>query len=351
MAKLCSMQAPGKVIISGEHAVVHGAPALVAAVNRYARVEMIRKRDVGIDFKLRDFDQQTAFAANELSDLYDTSAARREAFSRGECQLGEILVHPSELIPLAYETMRRDAALAGSDPANADIDGVLVTVDTDIPIGCGMGASSAVIVGVLATAAKFFQHRVSDDRLYELAVDCERFQHLRPSGADPYTCLHGGRLRFCQGHVEKTLSTEPLPMYLVNSGTPAATTGECVRQVGHRFGDSGIWDDFTAVTDAIDTAIEGNDTAALYDGVRCNDALLRRIDVVPERVGRFIDEVSAAGGGAKITGAGSIRGDSGGMVLVFSESAPVELCAAYGYELLDIEGEARGVHDTDFSAG
>jgi mevalonate kinase len=89
----------------------------------------------------------------------------------------------------------------------------------------------------------------------------------------------------------------------------------------------------------------------LYDGVRCNDALLRRIDVVPERVGRFIDEVSAAGGGAKITGAGSIRGDSGGMVLVFSESAPVELCAAYGYELLDIEGEARGVHDTDFSAG
>jgi mevalonate kinase len=351
MTKLFSMQAPGKIIISGEHAVVHGAPALVTAVNRYARVEMIRKRAVGIDFNLRDFDHRTAFAVDELSDLYDTSVARREAFSRDEFQLGDILMQPSDLIPLAYETMRRDAASTGSGTANADVDGVLVTVDTDIPIGCGMGASSAVIVGVLATAAKFFQHCVSVERLYELAVHCERFQHLRPSGADPYTCLHGGCLRFCQGNVEKSLPTEPLPMYLVNSGTRAATTGECVRQVAHRFGDTDIWDDFTAVTDAIDAAIDGNDTAALYDGVRRNDELLRRIGVVPERVGRFIDEVSAADGAAKITGAGSIRGDGGGMVLIFAESAPADLCAAYGYELLDVEGEARGVHDTDFSAG
>ena len=67
--------------------------------------------------------------------------------------------------------------------------------------------------------------------------------------------------------------------------------------------------------------------------------------------GRFIHLSEDKYGAAKITGAGSIRGDGGGMVLIFAESAPAELCAAYGYELLDVEGEARGVHDTDFSAG
>ena len=125
-------------------------------------------------------------------------------------------------------------------------------------------------------------------------------------------------------------------------GTPHATTGECVSHVAQHFGDSQIWDDFEVVTDNLQNAFTQNDFAETKRWIKENNKLLSTIGVVPERIQSFIQEIEKTDGVAKIAGAGSVHGDNAGMVTVFSDHAPIDIAKKYGFELLNIKGEADG---------
>ena len=82
-------EAPGKVIISGEHFVVHGATALAASINRSVRVEASRSTKLEIVSNLRDgeslcvADDSSALVARVTALL--RSPADSEALAR-RCQ-------------------------------------------------------------------------------------------------------------------------------------------------------------------------------------------------------------------------------------------------------------------------
>ena len=63
---------------------------------------------------------------------------------------------------------------------------------------------------------------------------------------------------------------------------------------------------------------------------------------MPEKVQRFIADIEQWGGSAKICGAGAVDGEQGGIVLVFSEQQPNELCAKYGYTVSPVRGDPLG---------
>ena len=92
--------------------------------------------------------------------------------------------------------------------------------------------------------------------------------------------------------VATPISLPRMKMFLVQTGVPQTTTGECVMAVEQRFRDSGIWDEFEAVTEAFGDAIRANDSQKVHWLVRENNRLLCEIGVVPARVGKFIAEVS-----------------------------------------------------------
>jgi len=71
-----------------------------------------------------------------------------------------------------------------------------------------------------------------------------------------------------------------------------------------------------------------------------------RIGVVPESVQNFISHIEANGGAAKICGAGAVAGDRAGAVLVVSDDkhAVTALTSRFGYNIIPISGESRGVH-------
>src|SRR5579872_7137709 len=108
-----------------------------------------------------------------------------------------------------------------------------------------------------------------------------------------------------EGKIIKRL-TPSLPFYLVNTGIPLSSTGECVTQVQPFFHRSRRGEDFAAITELMDQALQNQDYKNFHTSIRENHRLLKEIGVVPEKVQRFIAELEEQGGAGKICGAGAV---------------------------------------------
>jgi mevalonate kinase len=327
--------APGKLILSGEHAVVYGRPALAMAIDRCA-TSIITPGPVAdsVAFDLVDLQTQDSFTMRALSDLKQRVLRNYHMFLNGELGIREVLHKPIELFEFAFITVLDGLHLKLADGLN-------IRTQSNIPIGCGMGSSAATVLSVLRAIGHYFRVEFRPDWYMKYSLEAEKLQHGHPSGVDSYVSLHGGCALFRDGQAQSV----PLPrtqLYLVQTGVPESTTGECVVAVRNGFKGDAIWNDFEAATLAVEKGLRSNNIEEVQRAVRENHRLLAHIGVVPAKVGEFVAEIEARGGAAKVCGAGSIAGDNGGIVVVFAERPPVELCAKYGYTLLPVRGDPLG---------
>jgi hydroxymethylglutaryl-CoA synthase len=339
--KSLTVRAPGKLILSGEHAVVYGNSALAMAINRYTETTVSGyaqpPEKENILFNLLNFRYHREHSLSALRRFKRGVQEKYQQFLQGNYGIRDVLKEPFELLQYAVTHLidKREVKLP---------QGIEIQTDSNIPIGCGMGSSAAAIVSSMIAVAQFSQLEIDLDSCYQLAWDAENMQHGHSSGVDVYLVLHGGCIRFSK---EGRRESRPVPakrFLLVNTGTPAATTGECVAAASFLKNDALLLAEFAQATDDIDRALQQDDTRLLIDGVRRNHRLLVRLGVTPERVQRFIADVEKTGGAAKICGAGSVRGDAAGMVLVITEIDLTSLVEAYGYQPLFINGEMQGAH-------
>lgn len=335
--KRAAATCPGKLIISGEHAAVYGRPALIMAVNHFATVHLHAADDGVFRFQVPAFGRQLKYSADQLAALERRLEDRYQSFLDGDLPIGEVLRKPEELIPFAYWRVAQGAM---------PVDGMELEVDVDLPLGSGMGSSAAVALATIQAAVAFWEMNWSAEELYAAAMTCERLRHGEPSGIDPYTCLYGGFVRFREGEFAPLDLPAP-QMYVVQTGSPECGTGDCVATVREEFGDSDIWDEFAAATEAVEAALEQDDTRILRQAIRENHRLLTRIGVVPGKVQDFVAHIEAAGGAAKICGAGAVRGETAGLVMVLADEQPAELCRRHGYDLLSVEGDPHGCRVLD----
>lgn len=326
--------APGKLILSGEHAVVYGRPALAMAIDRCAQSIITPNAGDRVSFRLLDLQESDSFTLRALNELKNRVLRNYQLFLAGELSIRDVLHKPIELFEFAFITLLDGLHLKFGG-------GLDIQTKSNIPIGCGMGSSAATILSMLRAIGHYFRVEFRPDWYLKYSMEAEKLQHGYPSGVDSYISLHGGCALFQNGEAEPV----PLPrmhIYLVNTGRPAATTGECVVAVRKQFAKDPIWNDFEAVTREMEKALRANDREAFRRMITENERLLERIGVVPEKVRQFIADVERAGGAAKICGAGSVFGENGGIVLVVSERPPTELCARYNYELLTVRGDPLG---------
>ncbi len=330
--------APGKLILSGEHAVVYGSPALAMAVNRFVTATVSHETASQVAFDLTDLSHRSRLSVDALHILKAKIKENYYRFIRGDYSIREVLQKPFELAQFAMGVLAE--ALNISLPH-----GVNIHVQSDIPIGCGMGSSAATIISVMQAMANYLELPVPHDKLYQLALEAENMQHGSSSGLDLRIALQGGCL-YVHGNEIQSRAIPQLPMYLVNTGTPAATTGQCVEKVAPYFKTNSLADEFTAVTNAMDLALCQENWRGMSEAVRENHRLLTKIGVVPERVQKFIAQIEASGGAAKICGAGSVAGDKAGAVLVISDDKHIvsALSTRNDYNVIPITGELRGVH-------
>ncbi|PIE14937.1 MAG: GHMP kinase [Rhodobacterales bacterium] len=319
--------APGKLILSGEHAVVYGAPALAVAVARYTEVSFhpVYPSD-GLRTVFEQVSKGAFYPLSVLDKLKHSLDQRFDRFMRGELKVQQILQRPDDLIIYTLASLAMRMPMPGtSRKHHLPIPGRLES-KTDLPLGAGLGSSAAVIAATIVLYEHLLGREHSADERFEMVQFCERLQHGKGGAIDAATVINGGLNRAEDGVVSQPRIDPEHPLfaargwYCILHGTPASSTGECVMAVRQNHGqDSALWQAFGTCTNQFQTALETGESPD--DCIRENQHLLEKIGVVPAATQRLISQIETAGGAAKMCGAGSVRGAFGGAVLVHQQDA------------------------------
>lgn len=332
------VSAPGKLILSGEHAVVYGNPALVMAVNRYVTTDVVSDISSAISLIFPELNTEQSVTIPTLMQLQKRVRHQYQLFQNSHGTIRDVLQQPIELVQFAISLLLEATNLSS-------IPGIKIKMKTDLAIGCGMGSSAAVVISVLTAVAHHLQLDISPQLFFKLAHEAETMQHGKSSGLDLQSSLQGGCLFFQNGQVTPRLPFT-LSFYMINTGQPQTTTGECVKAVANHFKNSSLSKDFSDITQALDQALQANHKQNVMTAIRENHKLLNTIGVVPQKIQSLIQEIEKAGGAAKISGAGAVAGDHAGVLLMMLEDEAELKNIAMRYQQLPalIQCEPRGVY-------
>lgn len=340
MKTLCTT--PSKIILTGEHAVVYGAPSLSMAVDLTTVCEMeFTESDANevpfIEIELTDYSEKHAFPFSIWQKLAIHIETRFQLFEAGAASINSVLKQPIDLVLATLHHYHHHFQIK---PGHWNL-----KIQGHGFIGKGLGSSAAIVVSVLHSL--FIQHRrqINETELLALAKAVESRQHGSSSGLDPSVILLGGLLNYQQSQPLISLEAKPFHGWLVDTGAPEASTGQVVSYVRDQFGNSHpIWKDFALLAEKMIDAWDKQDGITLKRLVNENQLLLEEIGIVPEKVKRFIKAAQQNGVAAKVCGAGSHLGEHSGFVLCLSEQAPLELCNQYGYNCIAIHLNSEGSH-------
>ncbi|MDP9120031.1 MAG: hypothetical protein M3O15_01465 [Acidobacteriota bacterium] len=326
------VSAPGKLILMGEHAAVYGRPALVAAVDLRLRVALTpvatgSAETSGIELDLPQLPHREHLSWVALRDYARTAEESWQAYSRKPCLAAFQRLRGDDPAHVVKVALGEALAARPGPPPGA----LLLRIASDLPIGSGFGSSAATAVGVVAAFLACCSAPVEPGEIERLALEVERRQHGSPSGIDTATVVRGGLLLFRRGAkgvpaVEPLATGSPLlgSFRVYDTGTPAEPTGAVVAAVSERRERDGsrheqIFERMEAATLALQGELlrESADPARVTGLIRDHEACLEELGVVPATVRSLIRQVEAAGGAAKISGAGSLSGPGAGSLLVY----------------------------------
>ena len=329
-------RSPAKLILTGEHAVVYGKPAIAMAINRYAESTIISSLSSAILFNCMNLKYAKSFTLYTLQALKQRLQDEYHAFLEGRCSIRDVLKKPFELLQFTVSHLLETWNISLSQ-------GMEIRASSEIPIGCGMGSSAALVMSTLYALAHFLKLDIDPIRFLAMGREAENLQHGYSSGLDIHLALAGGCLRFEDGKTSNRILPN-IPMSIIQTGVPVASTGECVEATAKHFRNSSIANDFATVAESFDQALQVNNIVKIQECIRENNQLLIKIGVVPSKVQELIRSLEKEGAAAKICGAGSVVGDNAGVVLVVSEKDLSSTVRDYGFSLQKVQGDFHGTH-------
>ena len=266
--------APGKVILFGEHFVVHGVKAILCAINKRVIVtaEKIKEEKISIKSDIGDLELELNKPISEID---------------------------SPLKPFYY--------LANKMIQNQSI-GIEITVESDIPLGAGLGSSSACCVAGAAAISKLFSEK-SKEEVLQLAIEAEKTIFENTSGADCTVCTYGGVIEYEKGKEFNRIKSEPnFHLVIANSNIKHST--ESIVSKVQQFKDedvdrfSKLCKDESELIDDVLQLLKENDIQKLGQKVVQNQEYLETIGISNEKLNDMIQIGQRSSFGTKITGAG-----------------------------------------------
>ncbi len=296
----------GKIILLGEHAVVYGRRAIAAPIPLaiQARVEHARE---GVELIIPRWG---------VEQRLDLAARHSQSFARSLARVLEAL------------------GLSGR--------GMRIEVFPNVPRAMGLGGSAALAVAVIRAMDAHFALDLSDERINELAFECEKVAHGTPSGIDNTLATWGEPMLFRNGEQPKrdiiTLA-EPLPIVIGMSGVESLTARTVARVRESWKKNPRIYE---RIFDEIDTlaghglkALASADYETLGELMNICQGLLNAMQVSSWELEELIQIARNNGAlGAKLTGGGG-----GGSIIALCPENSAQVARAIreaGYNALEV---------------
>ena len=287
MQPLSSHTACGKIILFGEHFVVHGSPAVAMPLTaRGTTVEIFRDPAGGTD----RLESQAPGADLDLA---------------------------KELFAVALEQTGFHAR-----------EGLLARVRSTLPVGYGLGSSASFAVALCGALLRAAAKESTVERLNQLALGLEQITHGNPSGIDNTVVTLRVPVFFRRDEEPKTLCLPAPPLLLLASSGAPGSTKEAVSRVGQaqRADPSGFARRCDRASELVTRgarALEAGDQEALGLLMDQNHALLAELGVSTPGIETLVAAARNAGAlGAKVTGSGR-----GGFIVALVQPAREEAVA------------------------
>ncbi len=308
---MTTSSAPAKVYLFGEHAVVYGEPAVPCAIERRAQVTVDRREDNQIRVQAKDL------TLDGFTVTWGGSTERRP----------DVDV-PTSLVEAAmgYIEGAVDQAL---DAAGAEDVGFDVTIESDIPLGAGIGSSAAVVTAGIDAATRELgvelDPKTIADRAYTVEYDV---QDGEASRADTFCSAMGGAVRV-QGDDCRRLRDVPQIPFVIGYDGNTGNTGELVASVRglkteYEFAD----DTVGAIGDIVragESALKNERVEEIGRLMNFNHGLLSALGVSARSLDTMVWAAREAGAyGAKLTGAGG-----GGCIVALDHSEQTRTALEY----------------------
>ncbi|WP_069131217.1 hydroxymethylglutaryl-CoA reductase, degradative [Rhodohalobacter halophilus] len=277
----------GKIILTGEHSVVHGTHAVAAPITLKMKAK-VWDHDKGVRLLIPRWgvEQTIEFGADHKYSIYKSL---------------EMMLDHLDL---------------RNRPMN-------IEVFPEVPRAMGMGGSAALAVAIIRALDKHFELGLGDDDVRRLSFESENIVHGGASGIDNTVSTYGNLIMFQKGTPPKmeTLSlNEPIPIVIGLSGVESMTS-KMVKQVREQAQKYPQWYEkiFKQMDElalASKLAIEKRDLNELGMIMNMNHGYLNTLGVSYPEVEDLIEIARNSGAlGAKLTGGGG-----GGAMIALCDS-------------------------------
>ena len=267
----------GKVILFGEHFVVHGVPGIVSAIDSATDAEV---KQIGNELVIRD----------------ERKAAKGYAEEKRLQQIESI------------ERMLKKMSLDPKLPLNIWVGGTL-------PGFSGLGASAASSVAIARAIAEELSLNLSNEEVNQIAYEAEKAYAGNPSGIDNTAATYGGLMWFKKNltggsaSVEKLSIRKPVEIVIGSTGkvanTKAMVTGVAERKNKYPEKYNQIFKQAENLTYAGRKALESYDLKKVGELMNMNHRLLQEIEVSSSELDLLVDiSRKNSAFGAKLTGGG-----------------------------------------------
>ena len=265
--------APAKIILFGEHFVVHGTKAILAAIDKRVTVT-------------------TTFTENKTIKINSELGTIEVPISSSHEEV------KNEFRPFVYLANK----IINSDQ---NVSGLEITIDSDIPIGVGLGSSSACCVAAVASICGLFKE-LKNEEILGMSIEAEKTIFPDTSGADCAVCTYGGMIE--HPSIEKIDNTFDLNLLIANSMIPHNTKNSVEKVNKFKENDeerlSQLCDLETKLIDEVITAMKNNDATTFGLKMSENQKYLEEIQVSNDTLRGMISSLKEISLGTKITGAG-----------------------------------------------
>jgi len=281
--------APGKVILFGEHFVVYGVKAILCSINKRVTVTAEKTTD-------------------------------KKIFINSE--IGNLILEPNKSISEINSPLKPFYYLANKVIKNQNT-GIQIKIDSEIPLGVGLGSSSACCVAGAAAIFKLFGD-ISKEEILELAIEAERTIFENTSGADCTVCVYGGIMEYDKKQGFKKIEDEPNFQLVIANSNIEHSTESMVSEVKaftikNKEEFSKLLDQELELVEDVLKLLKENNTIKLGEKINQNQKYLETIGISNNQLRKMIEIGQKTSFGAKITGSGG-----GGCIFAITDESNLE---------------------------